>query len=600
MRIWPVFIDARPEYLDAAPERSLLLFPVGTATLLRHLVDLVAPLTKSHPIVLSSCGTTPRLRSAFESSCPGVRLAGGSAEITDWLAEVDSSDTLLLLDSQQIPRRAAELARLTGEHEEDAGTIQHLVASAHGIGAARERVSLDAAGRVRGITRHFEPVASPSIIGVLATRMTVPCALAARLGDVRSLSELRSSLAARGFASRDVRARGGVHDLASSFGLLAASESFIRAAAASRNEAQMDNGPCAAIYVGAGHDVAPTARLIGPVVVHANATIEQHVTIVGPAVIGEGARIGAGATVAQAAVAPCCEIPPGAVVRSRVCCGRSSADRTTEQRLATFREQLVRIDLAEDPPGPPAVRASRRVSELVKRSCDVLVSFVALVCLLPVVAAVAILVWLESGRPVFYGDPREGRNGRTFRCWKFRTMYVGSDLAQRELRALDHTDGPHFKIERDPRVTKIGRFLRTSNLDEIPQLFNVLCGEMSLVGPRPSPFRENQVCVPWRQGRLSVQPGITGLWQVCRHDRENGDFHQWIEYDLLYVQHQSVWLDMKIFAATVATVAGKLGHAPVHWLISDARGPAKATDVPRSSATSESRIDRRMNTAATV
>jgi lipopolysaccharide/colanic/teichoic acid biosynthesis glycosyltransferase len=109
--------------------------------------------------------------------------------------------------------------------------------------------------------------------------------------------------------------------------------------------------------------------------------------------------------------------------------------------------------------------------------------------------------------------------------------------------------------------------LRALNIDELPQLFNVLVGEMSLVGPRPSPFRENQVCVPWREARLSVQPGITGFWQVCRHNRAAGDFHQWIEYDLLYVQHGSFCLDLKILAATVATLGGKMGCVSPAWLV---------------------------------
>jgi lipopolysaccharide/colanic/teichoic acid biosynthesis glycosyltransferase len=116
-------------------------------------------------------------------------------------------------------------------------------------------------------------------------------------------------------------------------------------------------------------------------------------------------------------------------------------------------------------------------------------------------------------------------------------------------------------------VTRVGRVLRTLNLDEIPQLFNVLLGQMSLVGPRPSPFRENQVCVPWREARLSVRPGITGFWQVCRHNRSAGDFHQWIEYDLLYVQHLSFWLDLKILLATFLTLGGKAMHIPASWLV---------------------------------
>jgi lipopolysaccharide/colanic/teichoic acid biosynthesis glycosyltransferase len=131
---------------------------------------------------------------------------------------------------------------------------------------------------------------------------------------------------------------------------------------------------------------------------------------------------------------------------------------------------------------------------------------------------------------------------------------------------MNQMDGPQFKVNKDPRRTRMGRFLSATNLDEIPQLWNVLVGQMSLVGPRPSPFRENQVCVPWREGRLSVRPGITGLWQICRHDRHKGDFHQWIYYDLLYVRHLSLWLDLEILALTPLSFM-RSGYIPLRWLL---------------------------------
>jgi lipopolysaccharide/colanic/teichoic acid biosynthesis glycosyltransferase len=114
----------------------------------------------------------------------------------------------------------------------------------------------------------------------------------------------------------------------------------------------------------------------------------------------------------------------------------------------------------------------------------------------------------------------------------------------------------------------VGRWLRRTNIDELPQLFNVLKGQMSLIGPRPSPFRENQICVPWRQARLSVRPGITGLWQVCRHERSAGDFHQWIHYDMLYVKNMSFALDMKILMATLLTLGGRWS-VPLSWMIKE-------------------------------
>jgi lipopolysaccharide/colanic/teichoic acid biosynthesis glycosyltransferase len=179
---------------------------------------------------------------------------------------------------------------------------------------------------------------------------------------------------------------------------------------------------------------------------------------------------------------------------------------------------------------------------------------------------VAIMIRLESRGSVFYRGEREGLSGRPFDCLKFRTMRVNAHDLQHLLKAEDKIDGPHFKLEHDPRLTRLGRLLRSSNVDELPQLINVLRGDMSLVGPRPSPFSENQICVPWREGRLLVRPGITGLWQICRRDRASGDFHQWIEYDLLYVQHASFWLDLKILASTLATLGGRM-PVSARWLI---------------------------------
>ncbi|MFN7981769.1 MAG: sugar transferase [Vicinamibacterales bacterium] len=208
-----------------------------------------------------------------------------------------------------------------------------------------------------------------------------------------------------------------------------------------------------------------------------------------------------------------------------------------------------------------------------------------LLVLSPLLAVVAALIRLDSKGSPLYGSEREGKDGRAFTCWKFRTMVTNAHAIQHQLTEAA-LDGPHFKMERDPRVTRLGRWLRKTNIDELPQLYNVLTGTMSLIGPRPSPFRENQICVPWRDARLSVRPGMTGLWQVCRQDREAGDFHQWIEYDLLYVRHISLWLDVKIMLATIFTAGGQV-PVPASWMVrtnpdTRAAGPASEPQRPRA------------------
>jgi lipopolysaccharide/colanic/teichoic acid biosynthesis glycosyltransferase len=207
------------------------------------------------------------------------------------------------------------------------------------------------------------------------------------------------------------------------------------------------------------------------------------------------------------------------------------------------------------------------VNLAVKRAVDVVFSLMALLVLSPLFLIVAVLMKLDSPGPVFFVHRREQKGEKPFGCLKFRTMTVGAHHQQRELLDKNELDGPQFKLTNDPRVTRIGHWLRGTNIDELPQLINVLLGHMSLVGPRPSPFRENQICVPWRRARLSVRPGITGLWQICRSpERDAGDFHEWIYYDILYVRNFSIWLDIKILAATLLTMGGRRS-VPVSWLI---------------------------------
>jgi lipopolysaccharide/colanic/teichoic acid biosynthesis glycosyltransferase len=184
----------------------------------------------------------------------------------------------------------------------------------------------------------------------------------------------------------------------------------------------------------------------------------------------------------------------------------------------------------------------------------VIFAILALLVTLPFYPFVMLAIFLEDGWPFFYAHERETMGGRTFGCIKFRSMRKGADSLKTELAAVNEADGPQFFIDNDPRLTWVGRLLRRTNIDELPQFINVLLGHMSVVGPRPSPRLENQCCPEWRETRLSVRPGITGLWQVRRTRLRGHDFQEWIKYDIQYVETMSLRLDAKLLWHTVLVI----------------------------------------------
>ena len=227
-----------------------------------------------------------------------------------------------------------------------------------------------------------------------------------------------------------------------------------------------------------------------------------------------------------------------------------------KQRPATEAIQWLDIQPTE-PPAEPAPKATTTAEKLLKRPFDIVFSTIALIFTLPLYPFIMLAIWLEDGRPFFFAHMRETRGGKDFPCLKFRSMRKDAEKIKKELKQKNMADGPQFYIENDPRLTRVGRILRKYNLDEIPQFLNVLVGHMSVVGPRPSPYSENQFCPPWREARLSVRPGITGLWQVRRTRRAGSDFQEWIKYDIEYVETRTWWLDMVIIWKTVMTIVRK-------------------------------------------
>jgi exopolysaccharide biosynthesis polyprenyl glycosylphosphotransferase len=191
----------------------------------------------------------------------------------------------------------------------------------------------------------------------------------------------------------------------------------------------------------------------------------------------------------------------------------------------------------------------RALSLFVKRVVDITVASVALVIGSPLIIGVALYLRHSEGAPVVYRQTRIGLNGRAFEVLKFRTMVPDADKQLGQLKRLNEVRGRAFKITDDPRLTRTGSFLRRSSLDELPQLWNVLRGEMSLVGPRPPLPREVDGYDLWHRRRLSMKPGITGLWQV--QGRRFEDFDRWVELDLAYIDRWSMWLDLKIMFRTI-------------------------------------------------
>ena len=193
-----------------------------------------------------------------------------------------------------------------------------------------------------------------------------------------------------------------------------------------------------------------------------------------------------------------------------------------------------------------------------KRLIDVIGSILALVVFTPTMLVIMLLIKLEDRGPVFYGQTRIGKNGAEFKMWKFRSMRENAHELRSQMMAQNDADGPMFKIKDDPRVTKIGHFIREKSLDEIPQFFNVLKGEMSLVGPRPSLPEEVMEFDSRERERMNVLPGLTGLWQVS--GRNDLSFDDMIALDLEYVKHHSVLWDIKIIFITVAQMFFSKGN----------------------------------------
>ncbi len=304
-----------------------------------------------------------------------------------------------------------------------------------------------------------------------------------------------------------------------------------------------------------GAEIDQSARLIGKVFLGRNVTIEQDAVIIGPALLGDNATIARGALIKASIIGPGVCVEREQVIDSQVVINKASGlSRLAERKSSPASTKSGRpTSVFKTGNNGSRARTSRyriwprfSYAGCFKRLADIIAATVVLLLFAPVLPIIVLFVKLTSPGPVLFKDKRQGLHGKTFNCMKFRTMVVGADKMQCKLRVVSQVDGPQFKMKNDPRVSRVGQFLRDTYIDEIPQFFNVLIGQMSVVGPRPSPQAENTMCAYWRDARLSIRPGITGLWQVCRTRQEMKDFQEWIYYDTKYVRNMSFRLDMWI------------------------------------------------------
>jgi exopolysaccharide biosynthesis polyprenyl glycosylphosphotransferase len=200
----------------------------------------------------------------------------------------------------------------------------------------------------------------------------------------------------------------------------------------------------------------------------------------------------------------------------------------------------------------PQKKTKYLMYSIIKLIFDKIFSAAAILLTSPLMLMIAIAIKLDDPGPAIYKQTRVGKDKRTFTMYKFRSMHVNADARLEELKHLNEKDGPVFKITNDPRVTRVGRFIRKFSLDEFPQFFNILKGEMSIVGPRPPLVKEVEQYTPYQLRRLNVKPGLTCYWQVS--GRSDLSFEEWVKMDIQYIEDRSLWVDFKIILKTIPAV----------------------------------------------
>ncbi len=503
----------------------------------------------------------------FDNGTKGT--AGALWRLRDWLG---TGDFLVLQGNLYI--RSLDLAPLLRQHQQGDSGLSIVVEERRRDRADLEHIVLDEGGRVRQFdVPHYTRLNDDALAfsGLYLFNSHV-LELYDDEGYVDIKEQLLPLLHAAGVHVRAIPARGALTRLNTL-------EDYFRLNGEYLLNGVSKPGPFFAplreilprVWVGAQARVSPHAFVVGPVVIGKESVIEDGAELIGPCSLGPQTHVESGARVRESIVWGPARVQRGAqvefslVTRETIVPPRAVVHNTVLMNSAPVDGQFQFMNsrstagptLAPAPGGPPPRRLPRgpqRVYPRAKRLFDLCVAAAALVLVAPLMVVIGLAIKLSSRGPVLFSQLRCGREGREFRMYKFRTMVQGADRLQEQLARRKDTDGPMFKLERDPRITRLGRLLRKTSLDELPQLYNVLRGEMSLVGPRPLAMQEMRCAPSWRDIRLSVPPGITGLWQV--EGRSSPYFHDWIEYDVHYVLNQSAALDLRILWKTVRAALG--------------------------------------------
>lgn len=316
------------------------------------------------------------------------------------------------------------------------------------------------------------------------------------------------------------------------------------------------------VWAGPNVRIGSRVNFIAPVVIGDNTVIDDDVQIIGPVAIGADCFVGKGATLRESTLWNRSRVAEGSwIERSVIARDSTVGPRQYLKGTVVVKNQLhaATVNLLEKnynittiasaKPAPAlAGQQRRRLYSFSKRGMDLFFALFLFMFFLPIMGVLAAAIKLDSPGPVFFRQRRCGLGGREFFMFKFRSMVQDAAQRQHELKHLNQVDGPIFKIENDPRMTRVGKILRKFSLDEIPQLINILRGEMSFVGPRPLARKELKFEPSWSETRLQVKPGLTGLWQVS--GRSDSSFRDWVAMDKYYATHQSLLLDLKILFKT--------------------------------------------------